>query len=130
MVGLRIRSWHIFVIRIFDDVRLLINIWRYFHQNIARTDTLQILAKKHYQTKFIKVDVDNVPFLVVSLKVQVLPCILAFINGIGVDRYIPLIFADLSRIVGFDDLGNTDDFSTARLEYRLIETGIFLDRCC
>ena len=32
---------------------------------------------------------DNVPFLVVSLKVQVLPCILAFIDGIGVDRYPP-----------------------------------------
>ena len=32
-------------------------------------------------------DVENVPFLVVSLKVQVLPCILAFIDGIGVDRY-------------------------------------------
>jgi hypothetical protein len=27
------------------------------------------------------------------------------------------------RVVGFDDLGNTDDFSTARLEYRLIEAG-------
>jgi len=88
MVGLRIKSWHIFVIRISDDVRLLINIWRYFNRDIGMTDSLQILAKKHYQTKFIKVDVDNVPFLVVSLKVQVLPCILAFINGIGVDRYI------------------------------------------
>jgi hypothetical protein len=51
----------------------------------------QTLSKKHYQTRFIKVDVENVPFLVVSLKVQVLPCILAFIDGIGVDRYsIPL----------------------------------------
>ena len=90
-VGLHIKSWHILVIRISDDVKLLTNTWRYFHQNIGTTDTLQILAKKHYQTKFIKVDVDNVPFLVVSLKVQVLPCILAFINGIGVDRYIPLI---------------------------------------
>lgn len=28
-----------------------------------------------------------------------------------------------NRIIGFEDLGNTDDFSTARLEYRLIETG-------
>jgi hypothetical protein len=27
------------------------------------------------------------------------------------------------RVVGFDDLGNTDEFSTARLEYRLIESG-------
>ena len=90
MVGLHIKSWHILVIRISDDVKLLTNTWRYFNQDFGTTDTLQILAKKHYQTKFIKVDVDNVPFLVVSLKVQVLPCIIAFINGIGVDRYIPL----------------------------------------
>ena len=48
--------------------------------------SLQGLAKKHYKTKFIKVDVDNVPFLVVSLKIQVLPCIIAFIDGIGTDR--------------------------------------------
>jgi hypothetical protein len=28
-----------------------------------------------------------------------------------------------NRIVGFDDLGNTDNFTTAHLEYRLIKTG-------
>jgi hypothetical protein len=38
--------------------------------------------------------------------------------------YSPAHNTDVSRIVGFDDLGNTDDFSTARLEYRLLETGI------
>ena len=75
---------------------------------------LQTLAKKHYQTKFIRVDVENVPFLVIQLKIQVLPCIISFINGIGVDR-----------VVGFEDLGNTDGFSTAKLEYRLIQTGSF-----
>jgi hypothetical protein len=32
-----------------------------------------------------------------------------------------------NRIIGFEDLGNTDTFSTARLEYRLIETGIHRD---
>ena len=31
------------------------------------------------------------------------------------------------RIVGFDDLGNTDNFTTAHLEYRLIETGLDLE---
>ena len=61
-----------------------------------------------------RVDVENVPFLVIQLKIQVLPCIISFINGIGVDR-----------VVGFEDLGNTDGFSTAKLEYRLIQTGSF-----
>jgi len=91
----------------------------FYHQDFRRCQIidqhLETLAKKHFQTKFIKVDVDNAPFLVVSLKVQVLPCIIAFVDGIGVDR-----------VVGFDDLGNTDDFSTARLEYRLIEAGVIL----
>jgi len=32
------------------------------------------------------------------------------------------------RIVGFDDLGNTDNFTTAHLEYRLIETGLDLEK--
>jgi hypothetical protein len=86
------------------------HIWRYGH--IHFPILTQTLAEKHYQTKFVKVDVENVPFLVISLKIQVLPCLIAFIDGIGVDR-----------IVGFDDLGNTDNFSTARLEYRLIQTG-------
>ena len=31
------------------------------------------------------------------------------------------------RIVGFDDLGNNDNFTTAHLEYRLIETGLDLE---
>jgi hypothetical protein len=29
--------------------------------------------------------------------------------------------------VGFDDLGNTDNFTTSHLEYRLIETGLDLE---
>lgn len=30
----------------------------------------------------------------------------------------------LSRIVGFDDLGNTDSFATAALELKLIHAGV------
>jgi hypothetical protein len=37
-----------------------------------------------------------------------------------------MVDPNLPRIVGFDDLGNTDNFSTAHLEYRLIKTGIRL----
>ena len=29
------------------------------------------------------------------------------------------------RIVGFEELGNTDNFSTATLEYRLLQTGAY-----
>ena len=48
--------------------------------------TLQALAKKHFRTKFVKIDVDNAPFLVDRLKVQVLPCILSFVDGVSSDR--------------------------------------------
>lgn len=57
---------------------------------------------------------DNCPFLVTKLKVQVLPCVIAFINGIGADR-----------IIGFEGLGRTpDDFTTRDLEARLINAGV------
>ena len=49
---------------------------------------LQQLAQKHYGTKFAKVDVATAPFFVEKLKVQVLPCIICFMDGIAVDRFL------------------------------------------
>ena len=59
---------------------------------------------------------DNAPFLVTKLKVQVLPCVIAFVDGQGVDR-----------IVGFEGLGyGTDKFTTSDLERRLIKCGVLV----
>lgn len=59
-------------------------------------------------------NVENAPFLVVKLKVQVLPCVLAFVNGVSVDR-----------IVGFEGIGYTQDtFKTKDLEARLLASGV------
>jgi thioredoxin-like negative regulator of GroEL len=59
-------------------------------------------------------NVENAPFLVTKLKVQVLPCVIAFINGVTVDR-----------IVGFEGLGYTQDtFTTKDLEARLLTSGV------
>ena len=59
-------------------------------------------------------NVENAPFLVTKLKVQVLPCVLAFVNGVSVDR-----------IVGFEGLGYTQDtFTTQDLEKRLLGSGV------
>jgi thioredoxin-like negative regulator of GroEL len=66
------------------------------------------MAKKHFRTRFVKVDVEKAAFLVERLKVQTLPCIIAFEDGISIDR-----------IVGFDELGGTDSFQTSALEQRL-----------
>jgi thioredoxin-like negative regulator of GroEL len=72
------------------------------------------LAKKHFDTRFLKMNVENAPFLVTKLKIQVLPCVLAFIDGVSVDR-----------IVGFEGLGYTQDtFTTKDLEARLLASGV------
>lgn len=77
-------------------------------------DMEQELAKKHFDTRFIKINVENAPFLVTKLKVQVLPCVIAFIDGQSVDR-----------IIGFEGLGYTEhSFTTRDLEARLIRAGV------
>jgi hypothetical protein len=59
-------------------------------------------------------NVENAPFLVTRLKIQVLPCVLAFVDGANVDR-----------IVGFEGLGyNQDTFTTKDLEGRLLTSGV------
>lgn len=76
---------------------------------------LEVLARKHFDTMVTKIHVENAPFLVQKLNVQVLPCLIAWVDGKSVDR-----------IVGFEgELGNTDSFQTAALESRLIRCGMF-----
>ncbi|KAK6541691.1 hypothetical protein TWF694_007484 [Orbilia ellipsospora] len=75
---------------------------------------LEILARKHFDTMITKINVENAPFLVQKLNVQVLPCLIAWVDGKSVDR-----------IVGFEgELGNTDSFQTAALESRLLNCGV------
>ncbi|KAK9071108.1 hypothetical protein SSX86_009676 [Deinandra increscens subsp. villosa] len=69
---------------------------------------LSILAKQHIETRFIKIQAEKSPFLAEKLKIVVLPTI-ALIKNAKVDDY----------VVGFNELGGTDDFSTEELEERL-----------
>ncbi|KAI8373233.1 thioredoxin-like protein [Radiomyces spectabilis] len=89
----------------------------FFHSDFRRCkimDThLETLAKKYYQTRFCKIDVQNAPFLVEKLQIRVLPCVMAWIDG----------YAQI-KMVGFDELGNTDSFSTGSLEMKLIAAGV------
>lgn len=48
-----------------------------------------------------------------KLQVKLLPCLVIFCNGVAVDR-----------LAGFDELGSKDDFTTARLEKRLLKSGV------
>jgi len=89
----------------------------FFHEDFMRCKVvdkhLNAVCRKYLDTKFIKVNATNAPFFVTKLQIQVLPCIIMFKNGIAVDR-----------IVGFEELGGTDDFSQLALERRLADKGV------
>lgn len=74
---------------------------------------LKILAKKHLEAMFCKVDATRCPFLTERLRIKIIPTI-ALIVGCKTKDY----------VVGFTDLGNRDDFSTETLEYRLSLSGV------
>ena len=77
---------------------------------------LEALAERHYDTRFVSINVDNAPFLVVKLGIQVLPCVIAFKDGVSADR-----------IVGFEGIGwKPDSFTAVELEQRLLQCGVLV----
>nr|CDS33041.1 thioredoxin domain containing protein 9 [Hymenolepis microstoma] len=74
---------------------------------------LSILAPRHLECRFIKVDVEKFPFLVSRLGVRVLPTLILIKDEKVV-----------AHVIGFDDLGGHDDFSTEMLEWRLGVAGV------
>lgn len=93
----------------------------FVHNDFMRTHTLlahlKKIAEKQKMTKFLKVDAGASHFLTRKLGVQMLPAMYIFIEGKLVDA-----------VVGFDDFGGTDDFSTVRVWGRLQESGVIEDR--
>jgi Thioredoxin len=73
---------------------------------------LKVLATKHLEARFCKVNVEKCPFLTKRLRIKVIPSI-ALIKDSKTQDY----------IVGFTDLGNCDDFSTEMLEWRIATSG-------
>jgi len=82
---------------------------------MLHTDVSKVLTTKHFDTRFLKISVENAPFLVTKLNVRVLPCVIAFVDGIVVDR-----------IIGFEGLGTGDRFGTKDLEWRLLKSGVLV----
>lgn len=91
-------------------------ICHFFHKNFKTCEIvdkhLEPLAKKFFDTRFIKLDVEKCPFLVLRLKLKVLPVICCLVDGIVKEK-----------LIGFDELGMTDAFTTETLETRLVKTG-------
>ncbi|XP_077870520.1 uncharacterized protein LOC102809359 [Saccoglossus kowalevskii] len=84
----------------------------FYHPDFRRCsiidEHLTKLAPKHFNTKFSKISVEVAKFFVQKLQVRILPAIICFKDGAIVDR-----------IVGFEELGNTDSFTTEDLEKRI-----------
>lgn len=73
---------------------------------------LKILCRSHIEARFCKIDVMRCPFLTERLRIKVIPTIALVHDGKTKDY-----------IIGFTDLGNCDDFSTAMLEWRIAQSG-------
>ncbi|TYJ53694.1 hypothetical protein B9479_005661 [Cryptococcus floricola] len=90
----------------------------FFHPDFKRCEImdrkLAELAPSYPHTLFLKASVDNVPFLVSKMAIKVLPCVMCYVDGRAVDR-----------LIGFEELGQTDNFSTKALEFRLQQSGVF-----
>ncbi|KAF8195758.1 GTPase inhibitor [Mycena galopus ATCC 62051] len=89
----------------------------FYHSNFKRCEImdkhLAKLAPKYFDTRFFRVFVEDVPWLVERLGVKVLPCVICFVDGVSKDR-----------LIGFEELGNSDAFDTAVLELRLAVSGV------
>jgi len=68
---------------------------------------LEILAPKRIETRFLKINAEKCPFLTQRLKVNVLPTMLFIKDG-----------QTVGRMVGFSQLGDTDEFTTELLEWQ------------
>ncbi|XP_050123711.1 thioredoxin domain-containing protein PLP3A-like [Malus sylvestris] len=96
-------------------------ICHFYHREFYRCKImdkhLKTLASKHVDSKFIKLDAENAPFFVTKLGIKTLPCVILFRKGVAVDR-----------LVGFQEVGAKDDFSTRALEVALIKKGIISEK--
>lgn len=102
----------------FDIIKKSENVVIHFFRNTsprcAIVDKhLQILAPKHIETRFVKFNAEKCPFLAEKLKIKTIPSIVLVQNTAMVDK-----------IVGFTQLGNSDDFSTEMLEWRIAQNNV------
>jgi len=74
---------------------------------------LETLSKLHLETKFCRIDAEKSPFLTEKLKIWMLPT-LALVKHEKVTDY----------VVGLDELGGRDDFTTEQLRLRLAAGGL------
>ncbi|KAK9887883.1 hypothetical protein WA026_000187 [Henosepilachna vigintioctopunctata] len=102
----------------FDVIKKSENVVVHFYTNTNERckivdKHLKILAPKHVEAKFCKLNAEKCPFLANNLKIKTIPSIVLVHGNIMVDK-----------IVGFTQLGNRDDFTTETLEWRIAQQDI------
>lgn len=73
---------------------------------------MEMLSKKHMETRVIKINAEKCPFLAERLMIVVMPTIIMTNNNETIDR-----------IEGFDELGGRDDFKYEEFERRVAKKG-------
>lgn len=74
---------------------------------------IEELARQHIECRFVKINAEKAQFLTERLKIKMIPTIALIKDNKPIDY-----------IVGFADLGNTDDFDTEMLEWRIARAAI------
>ena len=77
------------------------------------------LARKHVETKFVRVNAEKAPYLVEKLHIWMLPTLVCVKDG-KTDH----------SIVGFDEMGGRDDLESSTLEAVLLKHGAVLETFC
>lgn len=99
------------------EARAIIHFYRPSTRRCELVDKhLGALARQHLETKFMRVDAERSPFLADRLKIRVLPTIVLVKDG-RTDH----------SIIGFDEFGARDDFSTDVMEAVLLAHGVLLE---
>lgn len=79
---------------------------------------LDELSSKYFSTRFLRVNVANVPWLVTRLEIKVLPCVVGFLDGVLKER-----------IIGFEGITDksSNEINLLALESRLKLAGVVVD---
>lgn len=102
-----------FINEVTSSERCIMHFWHpEFQRSKIMDKHLGILCKQYFDTKFMKIDAEKAAFFVAKLNIKMLPAVVFFRDGVAFDR-----------VVGFEELGERDDFPTSMLEERMLATG-------
>lgn len=102
------------------ETRAVVHFYRPSNRRCDIVDAhLRVLSRKHVETKFMRVDAERSPFVAERLKIWALPTIVLVKDG-KTDH----------SIIGFDEFGGRDDYTTETMERVLLAHGLVLESYC